>query len=104
MARHAHEFQCDGRGTYGPGKENCGWFNYPMLDDTMTGNFIIVCGHCGHEHFRVIEKGVVTSDRHSVKYGEADRIHVQPSACSEKKRELSPIQQIRQREAAGLNQ
>ena len=105
MARHAHEFQCDGRGTATPEKptnENCGWYNYPMLDDKMTGNYIIVCGNCGHEHYRTIVKGVVTDDRHSATYKEAERIHVMKSASQREKRKLGAIAQFRQMEAAGL--
>lgn len=103
--RHAHEFQCDGRGTAtasNPTAENCGYYNYPMLDDTMTGNYIVVCGNCGHEHYRTIVKGVVTADRHSAKYGEAERIHVMKSASQREKRKLGAIAQFRQMEAAGL--
>lgn len=102
MARHAHEFQCDGMGTWQSGKENCGYYNYPMLDDTMTGNYIIVCGNCGHEHYRVIVNGVVTSDRHSKAYKDAEKIWVMKSACQKEKRQLGSIAQFRQIEAAGL--
>lgn len=109
MARHAHEFQCDGgskdrpasSGPYRAG-DNCGYYNYPMLDDQMTGNYIIVCGNCGHEHYRTIVKGQVTSDRHSEKYGEAERIHVMKSASQPTKRQLGLVAQFRQMEAAGL--
>jgi len=106
MARHAHEMQCDGRGTFGTpanNGENCGWFNYPMLSDEMNGNYTIKCGNCGHLHYRVIVKGVVTADRHSKDLGEAELIHVMPSACSKERRVQSPVSQLRQREAAGLN-
>jgi hypothetical protein len=68
----------------------------------MNGNFTYVCGNCGHEHYRVIKDGVITEDRHSTKYGEAERIIVTKAACQETKRQLSPIQQLRQLEAAGL--
>lgn len=108
MARHAHEFQCDGtvkdrtpaQPPYNGG--NCGWYNYPMLDDSMTGNYIIICGNCSHEHYRTIVKGVVTDDRHSAKYGDAERIHVMKSATQPEKRKLGLVAQMRQMEAAGL--
>jgi len=29
------------------------------IDFQIDGNHIIVCPHCGHEHFRVIQKGVI---------------------------------------------
>lgn len=113
MARHAHEFQCDGRqpgreavpeGQPVPGGDNCGWYNYPMLDEKMNGNYIIICGHCGHEHHRQIKNGVVTGDRITIdgKDGTAERIHVMPSACQPTKRKLGAIAQFRQMEAAGL--
>ena len=76
MSRYAHEFQCDGGQ---PGRQaddtktdsygNCGWYNYPPLNDQMTGNYTIICGNCGHKHYRAIVKGVVTSDRHNDKLG-----------------------------------
>jgi hypothetical protein len=34
-----------------------------VLDYDCTGNHVIFCPHCRHEHCRVIEEGVVTSDR-----------------------------------------
>lgn len=110
MARHAHEFQCDGS-TKGRApnmapnpspSDNCGWYNYPMLDDTMHGNFTIICGHCGHKHYRTIKMGVITHDRHSDNMGEEQVLHIMPSACSPTKRTLGSIAQIRQMEAAGL--
>lgn len=108
MARHAHEFQCDGtvkgmKPVEGPVNKdsNCGWYNYPMLDEGMNGNYIIVCGHCGHEHYRTIEKGVVTDDRHNSKYGEAERIWVMPSACQKERRKRGLISQFRELVAAG---
>jgi len=93
MARHAHEFNCT----------NCNFFNYPMLDDKMNGNFTVICGNCTHEHHRTIVKGVVTEDRHSDKMGMAERIHVMKSASQKEKRKLGIVAQLRQMEAAGLH-
>lgn len=39
------------------------------LDYNIDGNHEIICPHCGHEHCRVIEKGIVTSDRWDSRYG-----------------------------------
>src|SRR5262245_60395257 len=39
------------------------------LDYSLTGNHIIECPHCGHEHCRVIENGKVTEDRWSTRHG-----------------------------------
>lgn len=94
MARHAHEFQCT----------ECSWFNYPMLSDAMSGNYTILCGHCGHEHYRVIKDGVVTSDRHNHLMDHGDTIHVPPSASQKERRQLGEIARFRQKEAAGLVQ
>lgn len=33
------------------------------LDLELDGNHVVECPHCGHEHCRVVEKGVVTGDR-----------------------------------------
>ena len=33
------------------------------LDMKLNGNHIITCPHCKHEHCRVVEDGIVTSDR-----------------------------------------
>ncbi len=92
MARHAHEFNCT----------ECGWFNYPTLSEAFFGNYTIRCGHCLHDHYRVIKAGVVTEDRHDKNMRAAEIIHVMPSACSKEKRKLGSIAQFRQTEAAGL--
>ena len=110
MARHAHEFQCDGAQKGRPPSDppykkddNCGYYNYPVLDDSMSGNYVIVCGNCGHEHYRVIKNGVVTDDRLDDRLGKAERIHVMKSATQKEKRKLGLVAQLRQAEAAGLN-
>lgn len=40
-----------------------------LLDYSTDGNHIVECPHCGHEHCRVIEKGKITEDRWSSRYG-----------------------------------
>lgn len=92
MAKHAHEFQCT----------ECAFFNYPMLDDKMNGNFTVVCGNCKHHHYRVLKNGVVTEDRHDKTLPAAEIIHVMPSATSKEKRKLGVVAQLRQMAAAGL--
>lgn len=47
----------------------CGKQFVALLDYSITGNHIIECAHCGHEHARVIENGRVTEDRWSTRYG-----------------------------------
>lgn len=94
MARHAHEFQCT----------NCNHWNYPMLDECMSGNYTVICGNlkCKHEHYRHIKDGVVTEDRHNSAADHGDTIHVMPSATQSKKKELGKIAQFRQKVMAGL--
>ena len=41
----------------------CGKNFIGELDFSIDGNHIIECPLCGHEHCRVIEKGVITSER-----------------------------------------
>jgi len=45
----------------------------------MWGNYTIECPKCGHHHFRVIESGLVTRDRHSERMGDAEIIMGLPS-------------------------
>lgn len=92
MARHTHEFQCT----------ECRWWNYPILSDTMSGNYVVRCGKCQHHHYRYIKKGVVTEDRHNQKENICDIIHVMPSACLQEKRKQGTVTQLREMMAAGL--
>lgn len=36
---------------------------YALLDYSLDGNHEIECAHCGHIHYRRIQKGKVTDDR-----------------------------------------
>jgi len=94
MARHAHEFSCT----------NCSWWNYPMLGEDMHGNYTIICGNCGHEHYRAIKSGVVTEERHNNSLNHGDTIHVMPSACFKTKKEEGRGLMVKFREmvSAGL--
>jgi hypothetical protein len=40
----------------------------------MYGNYTIICPNCSHTHFRIIKEGIVTEDRHHLKYGESEII------------------------------
>jgi hypothetical protein len=73
-----------------------------MLSDAMDGNYTVKCGHCQHDHYRVIKQGVVTEDRHNKSYGTAEVIHVMPSASQQTRRQLGTIAQLRAMETAGL--
>jgi len=79
-----------------------------MLDEKMHGNYIIVCGNCDHEHYRVIRDGVVVDDgtrwsRNNDKWTE-DKILIMKSACYKEKpvEKLGKIAQFRAKVAAGL--
>jgi len=58
-----------------------------QLDFSIDGNHVVECPHCGHEHCRVIEEGVVTGDRWSSRY---QRINVE-KRCTWKS-DSQPIQ------------
>lgn len=40
-----------------------------LLDHRLTGNHLIECPHCGHEHCRVMVGGKVTGERWDSRYG-----------------------------------
>jgi hypothetical protein len=40
------------------------------IDYRLDGNHVVHCPYCGHEHCRVIVKGVMTSDRWDSRYQE----------------------------------
>lgn len=42
---------------------HCGKSFIALIDFSLDGNHIIECAHCGHEHYRKIQKGVVTEER-----------------------------------------
>lgn len=92
MARIQIAFQCT----------HCTGWNYPYLRDNMTGNYTIECGGCKHHHYRTVQKGVVTEDRHSQKYGVSNLIIILPSQFSKKARTRGRIAEIRELQAAGM--
>ena len=68
------EFYCSG---------GCGGYFRTKLRINIDGSYIIVCPECDHEHFRVIKKGRISGDRHSVSEAKgAERICVPKSAYS----------------------
>ena len=46
---------------------NCSKNFISEVDVTISGDHTIICPYCGHEHCRVVENGVITSDRWSSK-------------------------------------
>lgn len=49
---------------------NCHKQFVALLDYSITGNHIIECPHCGHEHCRVIKDGKITDERWDSRYGD----------------------------------
>lgn len=43
-----------------------------VIDLALTGNHIIHCPHCGHEHCRLVVNGRVTEERWSSRHGRID--------------------------------
>jgi hypothetical protein len=71
----------------------------------MAGNFAIDCGHCQHRHYRVVENGHVTAERHHEKYGGVEVIKVMPSACSKRPRKCpSKVMQMLSDSLAGAKE
>jgi DNA-directed RNA polymerase subunit RPC12/RpoP len=48
---------------------SCGKVFIAKLNFDLSGNHQILCPYCGHEHWRVIKKGVVTGDRYGSQNG-----------------------------------
>lgn len=63
----------------------CDRYMKTYLRTNMFGNFTIECANdkCKHHHFRVIEKGEVTQQRHSEKYGTTTILECLPSTLRE---------------------
>ena len=61
--RRKEEFYCDRAGG------GCGKYFLTFLRDDMFGNYTISCPSCQHHHFRVIDMGLVTDDRHQERLG-----------------------------------
>lgn len=66
--RRQEEFYCDIAGG------GCGKYFKTFLRSNMYGNYSILCPACEHIHFRFIDKGLVTSDRHYERAGQAEII------------------------------
>lgn len=66
--RRVEEFYCDKMGG------GCGVYFTTYLRTNMWGNYSIQCPKCNHIHFRFIDKGLVTKDRHNERAGQAEII------------------------------
>jgi NAD-dependent SIR2 family protein deacetylase len=45
----------------------CGKMLEFEIKPEKNGELIIVCDHCGHKHCRIVENGIVTSERWSTR-------------------------------------
>lgn len=66
--RRQEEFYCDKAGG------GCSSYFLTYLRDNMFGNYTVECPKCHHHHFRFIDKGLVTQDRHHERAGKAEII------------------------------
>ena len=70
MAREPYVFYCE---------NGCGVYVLVNLDTDLTGEHVMICPSCKHHHFRKVENGEITGDRHT--QGDAvDTIEPMPSA------------------------
>lgn len=42
---------------------NCGQYVQFQLDEEMDGEHIIICPNCKHDHYRYINKGIISDQR-----------------------------------------
>jgi len=68
MRRRQEEFYCDVAGG------GCSKYFLTYLRENFYGNYTIQCPACNHHHFRFIDMGLVTQDRHDSRAGEAEII------------------------------
>ncbi len=54
---------------------NCGGMLHFKRKSWKSGNLIIVCDYCGHQHCRVVIDGMVTGDRWDSRWRGARKIH-----------------------------
>lgn len=48
---------------------DCGKNFIALLDYRIDGNHVAECPHCGHSHYRVIQKGKITEERWNSAHG-----------------------------------
>lgn len=93
--RRPEEFYCS----------ECGKYFITYMRDNMVGNYTIECANpsCQHHHFRVIEHGVVTDDRHNKRYGESEIIPCMPSTLRDTPYHNDPVFRRSQLKAYGVH-
>lgn len=58
----------DGKKRWDMDCHDCGKGFIAQLDHKITGNHIVYCPHCGHQHCRVIKDGTITGERWDTRY------------------------------------
>ena len=58
IERRREEFYCDSAGG------GCGKYFITYLRENFSGQYTFCCPNCGHHHFRIVKKGLITCDRH----------------------------------------
>lgn len=83
---------------------NCSHYIYLKLNTQLQGNHVVICPICQHKHYRLVENGIITSDRFTEGYGIADEIMPMPSAAvpKEQRRVRGEIAVLREMEALGI--
>ena len=82
----------------------CRHYIYVTMNTTLAGNHIMVCPSCGHRHYRVVQDGIITSDRFDEGRTIADEIVPMRSAAvpEAQRRQRGDMAIIREMEACGL--
>lgn len=82
----------------------CKHYTYVRLNLGLNGNHVMNCPNCGHKHYRLVQRGVITSDRFTEGQCIADEIVPMKSACvpQAQRRERGQVAILREMEALGL--
>lgn len=82
----------------------CEHYIYVKINSALDGNHVMVCPQCGHKHYRLVKRGIITADRYNENQAIADEIICTKSAAvpKEKRRERGSIAIIRELELAGV--
>ena len=82
----------------------CQHYIYLKLNTQLQGNHVVVCPKCQHKHYRLVENGIITSDRYTEGRVIADEIMPMPSAAvpKDQRRIRGEIAVLREMEALGI--
>jgi hypothetical protein len=82
----------------------CQHYIYLKLNTQLQGNHVVICPKCQHKHYRLVENGIITSDRYHEDRAIADEIIPMPSAAvpKDQRRVRGEIAVLREMEALGI--